>query len=454
MRMENRMAKNARELCLDALCRVYRDGSYSSLTLDRLLRRSALTGQEAALATALFYGVVERDLALCRGIARYSSRRPEKLDLEITVILKMGLYQLLYLEQIPPRAAVNETVALCRYARKASAAGFVNAVLRAFLRGGRELLSPDDPPLTRLSVRYSCPEWLIRLWSRDYSPEIAEKLLEASVGRPPLSIRVNPLKTTDEALVGRLAAHGIAAEPDPLAEHCLRVTQSGSLADLPEYREGLFHVQDLSSQLCARILGAEPGMTVFDLCAAPGGKTFTIAQQMDNRGAVYAFDLHPNRVKLIREGAERLGTGIVRAETGDAARFREDLPQADRVLCDVPCAGLGVIRRKPEIKYKPEESLRGLPEIQGRILENGSRYVRPGGRLLYSTCSLSRAENEEVAERFLSRHPEFAPVNLQEWEPHALVEGNMVTFFPHLTGGDGFFAALFERRAEPGRELV
>lgn len=442
------MAKNARQLCFDALCQVYRDGSYSSIALDRALGRGSLSQEDAALASALFYGVVERDLTFCAVIDQYSKRKSEKLDLEVAVILKMGLCQLTGFDHIPDRAAVNETVSLCYYAKKASAKGMVNAILRAFIRDGKETRLDGDNKFQRWSLAYSCPEWLIRKWAEEYSEETAEKLARSSLGRPPLSIRVNTLKTTDDELVKRLSARGIEMEENPYIAHCWQIKNSGSLAGLPEFQQGLFYVQDASSQFCAKLLNAMPGMTVYDLCAAPGSKSFTIAQWMEDQGEILAFDLHPHRKVLIEEGARRLGIQSIRAEVSDAAKFRKELPKADRVLCDVPCAGLGVIRRKPEIKYKPPESLKGLPELQKAILQNGSRYVKPGGRLLYSTCSLSREENEEVAAWFLEQNPQFAPVPLTEWEKIGRVEGNMATFFPHVTDSDGFFTALFERVSE------
>ncbi len=443
------MAKNARQLCFDALCQVYRDKGYSSIVLDRVLKQCGAQPQEKTLAAALFYGVIERDLTLGYQIDRYSKRKCAKLDIEVAVILKMGLYQLLYLEQIPERAAVHETVSLCQYARKTSAKGFVNAILRAAIRDGKQVVLPVEDGFWRMSVRYSCPEWLLKQWAEEYSLDTAQRLAEASLGRPPLTVRVNTLKTSDEELCALLKKRGVGLQKNRWVEHCYALEHSGSLSELPEFQQGLFYVQDASSQFCAKILDAKPGMTVLDLCSAPGSKAFTVAQGMENKGELLAFDLYEHKTRLISDGAKRLGLDCIKAQVGDASVYREDLPKADRVLCDVPCAGLGIIRRKPEIKYKPRESLKDLPAIQRRILENGGRYVKPGGRLLYSTCSLSRAENEAVAEGFLKAHPEFEPVDLEtDWGKAAEAKGNMLTFFPHLIDSDGFFIALFERKGE------
>ncbi len=235
----------------------------------------------------------------------------------------------------------------------------------------------------------------------------------------------------------------VAGFPD-----ALQISYSGALEQCAAYAEGLFHVQDLSSQLCCAVLGAKPEETVFDLCAAPGGKSFTIAEQMENKGRLLAFDLHENRVRLIKKGASRLGLDCIRAAAADAKCFHDELGLADRVLCDVPCSGLGVIRRKPEIKYRNPADYAALPDVQYEILCNAARYVKPGGMLLYSTCTLSRAENNEVAERFLKEHTDFHAGKLPKYKALAgaeIIGGFQATITPELFNGDGFFLALFGR---------
>lgn len=437
--------KNARQLCYDALIRVLGQGGYSNLVLDQVLR-SSHDSKENSLASALFYGVIERDITLTYLINSYSKKTVSKLDLEIAVLLKMGFYQLYYMERIPDNAAVCETVALCSYARKTSAKGFVNALLRAFIRDAKKLSVSDLKRIEQMSILYSCPVWLCQKWQREYSPEIAEQLIACSVGRPPLTVRVNTLRTSKEALAHSLQAQGISVTVSDWLENCLSLEGTGSLEQIPEFQNGDFYVQDSSSQCCAAVLDAKPGMTVFDLCSAPGSKAFTVAQQMQNTGKLYAFDLYDHKIELIQKSARKLGICNIVSEISDACVFRDDLPKADRVLCDVPCAGLGIIRRKPEIKYKNPKELDRLPELQYRILQNASRYVKPGGKLLYSTCSLNREENEKVCDRFLDGQTVFVPADLPEWlGKKAVVAGNQATFFPHLSGGDGFFLALFER---------
>lgn len=262
-------------------------------------------------------------------------------------------------------------------------------------------------------------------------------LLKASLGRPPLYIRVNTLRVSREAVIVSLERDGIAARESALLPDCAELEHVGGIRieKTAAYRDGLFHVQDISSQLCCALIDPRPGETVLDLCAAPGGKSFTMAEKMENKGKLLSFDLHKGKLPLITEGAERLGISILSAAQNDAAVYNGAIPSADRVLCDTVCSGLGVIRRKPEIKYKPKSALEAFPPIQREILGTAKRYVRPGGVLVYSTCTLNVAENEGVAEEFLCENKDFT-----------LTE--MKNFFPFETGGDGFFAAVLRKREE------
>lgn len=436
------MGKNERQQALEILLRIYREGGYSNLSLSQALRGSSGNG----LVTALVYGVIERDLTLSYLIDRYSNKPAAKLDLEVALILKLGLYQLLYLDRVPDSMAVNESVKLCYGVKKASAKGFINGILRAFLRKGKKIPLPKEK-LERMSVEYSCPVWLIEKWEREYGTERMKEILNASLGRPPLIIRVNTLKTSLEKLAESFREKGIAVERIEGVPDALSLSHTGNIGLLPEFQEGLCYVQDLSSQICASFAAPNPGERVYDLCAAPGSKSFTMALLMKNQGEIRSFDLYPHKLELIEKTAERLGIRMIHTGVRDAALPHEDLAQADSILCDVPCSGLGIIRRKPEIKYKSRESLAGLSELQYRILENGSTYVKPGGKLIYSTCALSREENNAQADRFLKEHPEFEGIEIERGLPrNAMAEGNQITFFPDPKGGDGFFAALFRKK--------
>lgn len=434
--------KTARQIAVEALGKVNGSKGYSNIVIDKALEQSGLDLRDAAFATALFYGVLERMLTLDHCIAGFSKTPVEKLTPQVREILRVSLYQILYMDSVPDSAAVNEAVNLTRVFRKESAGGFVNGVLRAFLRSGKRVPRMAGSRADQLSIQYSCPVWLVQLWLDSYGEENTEGILKTSLGRPPVYIRVNTLKTTADALSVQLEEEGAVVRRDEMEENCLRVSGTGDVTALPAFQEGLFHVQDKSSQLCVKALDARPGMRVLDICAAPGGKSFTAAQWMHGEGELLAMDLYRARAALVAEGAQRLGIGCITAKEGDASRYNSKLGLFDRVLCDAPCSGLGIIRRKPEIKYKNPEELGEIPQLQYSILSNSANYVKEGGILLYSTCTLNPGENEGVVERFLAEHRDFAPCRL----PQSLgSSGHTVTLFPHQGDTDGFFISTMER---------
>ena len=423
---------DARLTALRGLQEVFGQGGYSNLVLESLMRKNELTGQERAFCTALFYGVVERRITLDWVLGRYSRQPVEKLSPAVRDILRMAVYQLLYMPSVPESAAVNEAVKETRAMRVTSAGGYVNGVLRAFLRDGKKVALPRDP-LAALSVKYSVPKALITLWRQSYGEAATEAILEGCQTPAPLFIRVNTRKTTAAALQARLAAEGVTAA-ETAVENALRLTDAGDVTRLATFREGLFHVQDLSSQKCAAALGVQAGHRVLDVCSAPGGKSFTLAEMMDDTGSLLAMDLYPNRLRLVEDGAARLGLRCIKTQAKDAQIYDNSLGVFDRILCDVVCSGYGVIRRKPEIRYKDPAEAAALPQTQLAILTASARSLAPGGRLVYSTCTLNPAENEGVVERFL-----------RENEGYALL-GEPVTCLPEQNGGDGFFYAVVERR--------
>ncbi len=418
--------------------------AYSNLLLDHAFNEAELSDRDKAFAAALFYGVLERRLTLDHVIRTNSKIAFEKLDKAAVQILRTGLYQLLYMPSVPESAAVNESVKMCKKLKCFSAQGFVNGMLRSFIRSGKKISYLGISPEKRLSVEYSCPEWLTEKFISEYGMDFAVRALKASVGKPPVYARVNILRTTTDKVIAELAKHRIKAAPYPGLVNCIRLEKAGDIEKCAPFRQGLFHVQDISSQLCCLTLRPVVNETVLDVCAAPGGKSFTLAELMGNNGKLYSMDLHDMRVGLIEDGAARLGIKIITAMQNDASKFNGALPQADRVLCDVPCSGFGVIRRKPEIKYKPPEEFAGLPEIQYQILETSARYVKSGGTLVYSTCTLSRAENDDVADRFAASHPEFMPI--VQPVPISAPGDYKRTYCPDENGGDGFFTASFRRK--------
>ena len=435
---------SAREAVYKGLLRM-QQGAYSNLLLDSLLSELD-DGRERQFAAQLFYGVLERDVTI-RWMIRCLTGNPEKkLDNEVVAALSIALYQIKWMDSVPDSAAVNESVNLIRHSKKKSAAGFVNGVLRSFLRKGGQLPLPENP-MQRAEVEYAMPRWILEIWKRDYGMDTALRLAESCLGRTPIQLRVNTLMTDHEAVMAELAGEGIKVSPHPLLHDCLTVSETGSLGRLAAIREGRCYVQDAASQLCAQAVDPQPGETILDLCAAPGSKSFTMAQLMRDKGQLLSFDLHPHRAQLIADGAQRLGIHCIQAGTGDAAKFNPALPAVDRVLCDVPCAGLGVIRRKPEIRRKSPEEIARLPEIQLNILHNAANYLRPGGILVYSTCSLNKDENDRVAAAFLAAHPDFTPSALPDVFGQLENDGYTVTLMPQMGGYDGFYIARFSKRA-------
>ena len=435
---------DARLTAVKLLLKMENSDSYSNILLDSALDEAGLSERDRAFASALFYGVTERKMTLDFVIKQYSSMDFGKIEPEALAVLRMGIYQMMYMDSVPVSAAVNESVKLCKKLKLFGAQGFVNGILRSIARNNMQVDYSGLDVGERLSIEYSCPRWIADKWTREYGEENAVKALKASIGAPPIYARVNTVKTTDEDLLRILKKEGIKASINPRLAGCIRLEKTGDIEQSEAFKEGLFHVQDVASQLCCLTLKPIVNETVLDICAAPGGKSFTMAELMGNNGRVISMDLYEQRVGLIAKGAERLGLRIVEPRENNAARFNEELPQADKVLCDVPCSGLGVIRRKPEIKYKEESEFEELPKLQRAILDVSSRYVKVGGTLVYSTCTLSRAENDEVAQDFANTHPDFSPI--VQPIPYAGAENSpMRTFFPEEDGGDGFFTAAFRR---------
>ncbi|MEE1011800.1 MAG: 16S rRNA (cytosine(967)-C(5))-methyltransferase RsmB [Acutalibacteraceae bacterium] len=436
--------KSARQVAFEALLKVHRDGAYSNLVVDSLLKENKdLDERDKAFVCNLVYGTLDRLILIDYNLGLYLNQPVKKLKPELHTILRMGTYQLLFMDKVPSRAAVNESVNLAKVNKSAFAASLVNAVLRRVSDNGVQLPEGGENSTEYLAVKYSCPEWIIELWADAYGIENAVALAEKALEAAPVVIRVNTTKTTPDDLINKLADEGVTAEKSDIIPNALIISNTGSVEELEAYKEGLFHAQDIASQLCCMALDAKEGETVFDLCAAPGGKTFTIAENMNNTGIVRSFDIYQSRVELIKSGAERLGLDNVYTYLSDASIFNENYGFADKVLCDVPCSGLGIIRRKPEIRFKKKSEIDGLPEIQYRILCNAVKYLKDGGRLVYSTCTLNPQENSQVCDRFLSEHPEFSAVEVHPDLPRYGEGDKYLTLMPHLHSTDGFFVAAF-----------
>lgn len=431
---------NTRKIALDGLLKVEKDKAYSNLTLDAFLDKINPEPRDKAFISALFYGVIEKKITLDYNLSEYLDKPIKKLKPEVLVILRLGAYQILFMNKVPTSAAVNESVKLAKkYC--SFAAGLINAVLRKVDKNG--LLLPDEVNKSYyLSVKYSCEEWICKKWIEEYGYGDAESVLSLSSGSPDIFVRVNTTKTTSDELISILKDENVDCEKTYI-ENALKISLKGNdIEKLSSYKSGLFHVQDLASQICIKALNPQKGETLFDLCSAPGGKAYTAAEYMENSGTVLCFDKYEHRVELIRNGAKRLGLDIIKGSVSDALIYRENLGKADKVLCDVPCSGLGIIRRKPEIKYKSYNEIKDLPEIQYNILKNGSEYVKVGGRIIYSTCTLSKDENDTVCSRFLKENKNFISVRPLD----GLSDTDYITLMPHKNESDGFFIACFERK--------
>ena len=439
----------AREAAFTALLACEKQGAWSDQAIKNASKRLKLSSRDAALAANLCYGVVQNQLLLDFWIDRFSNTPAAKLEREVRISLRMGLYQLQFLDRVPDSAAVNESVNLTRhYVRSKGAAGLVNAVLRAFQRSAPEKRVPAFADrMETLSVQYSHPIALTRLLAENLGGDV-EPLLAADNRPAELTVQVNTLKTTAAELTARLEAAGVTVEPHPWMEDCLYLKGSGDLEQLDAFREGLFYVQDSAARLAVLAAAPEEGQRLLDVCAAPGGKSFAAAIAMGGRGEVISCDIQPKKLTRIEKSAARLGIDCIRTQAADGRQFNADWAQKfDVVLTDVPCSGLGIIRKKPDIRYKDLSQIENLPAIQWDILANASRYVKPGGVLLYSTCTVLARENEDVVKAFLADHPAF---HLEPSDIPSPADGSrgFVTLWPHIHGTDGFFFAKLRRAHE------
>lgn len=431
---------NVRKIAYNVLEESEKKSKYISLALDSAISRGELSGEDRALLSALVYGVTERKTTLDYFISALSGRNIRSLDSEVLNLLRLGAYQIIYMDKIPDSAAVNETVKLAsRYAARSK--NFVNAILRRICREKSSLPYPTDNT-ERLSIENSIPKELCEHFMRDY-PDDFEEIIRASNSKPKLTLTVNTLRSSRDSLAKII---GDGCEKTAFSEKGLKLTSSFAVSDFSPLSDGLCYVQDEASQIAVSALAPKSGDTVIDVCSCPGGKSFFSAILMENVGKIYCFDLHESKLPLIKNQAEKLGIEIINAERHDSRVAKEDLiEKADKVICDVPCSGLGVLAKKPEIRHKSFNDLSELDNIQKEILEASAKYVKVGGVLLYSTCTLRKAENEERVAQFLSTHPNFEllPFSVGTLE----AKEGLLTLLPSKHSTDGFFISLLKRRS-------
>lgn len=447
------MNHTARQAAFQALLRIEKERSYADIIIDRELKGDGLKGPDRGLFTELVYGTLRRQGTLDHIISTFSTTPLAKLERAVVLLLRLGLYQLFYLDRIPVSAAVNETVNLAKEAAP-RAAGFINAVLRSADRG-RESIGYPDPskePAAYLATRYSHPRWIAEGWLSKLGFAEAEELARLMSSPPPFTIRANRLKISREQLAKVLQEEGLSVAPCNYAPDGMVITSGASLPQLESFSGGLFSVQDEASQLAALLLSPEPGEAILDLCAAPGGKATYLAELTGNRGAILACDRNPRKLEQVREAAGRLGITTLSTMALDAVKPLPKLPagQFDRILVDAPCSGLGVIHRNPEGKWWKEPSdPERLSLTQRAIITNAAAVLKPGGLLLYSTCSTSIEENELVIDNFINEHGDFVVEPVSRILPLLAAMETDRGFFrswPHRHGMDGFFAARLRKK--------
>lgn len=429
-----------------------KDGRYSNLELDQAIKKYGLDGAEKGLYTKILYGVLERMNLLDAIISSVSTRDINLLDSEIRAILRSGAYQIHFLDKVPVSAACNEAVKLAA-ARNPGTKGYVNAVMRAVarikLRDFFENLRKTADDESYISIRYSVSKKLATMLISQYGFETVSEMLEAIYDCGQVTaLRVNTLKTDAQTLIS--AFENLSCEKSGLCEDI--ITVSGGFAPKGErhFENGEYFIQSEPSCLCAKVLGAKPFDTVIDACACPGGKTFSIAIDMENKGKIFACDIHKNKLSLVKDGAEKLGIYTVETKELDGRNFESGFEGfADAVLCDVPCSGIGSIAKKPEIRYKDIEEIKKLPEIQYAILQNNARYVKSGGVLVYSTCTVNKEENEAVVKKFIENNADFTAVKFDVSDKFKTVsDGIGICFLPSKNCVDGFYIAKFMRKSK------
>ncbi|MEH7050661.1 16S rRNA (cytosine(967)-C(5))-methyltransferase RsmB [Bacillus pseudomycoides] len=443
------MRQNIRELALDGLIQVEKSGAYSNLLLNNLIEKSAIDRKDIGLLTEIVYGTIQRRDTLDYYLQPFLRK---KVEAWVKILLRLSLYQMLYLDRVPERAAIHEAVEIAKRRGHKGIAGMVNGVLRSIQREGVPSLEEIQNPVERVSVATSHPEWLVQEWVSAYDLETAQKMCEVNMVPPVPTARVNVDKITVEEAIALLEREGVQANRGDLSEDAIQI-EKGNVAHTEAFKNGFLSIQDESSMLVARALKPEEGDMVLDSCAAPGGKTTHIAERLKGTGQVTSLDLHPHKVRLIQQQAKRLELENIETKALDARKVQEHFANEsfDKILVDAPCSGFGVIRRKPDIKLGKEKGdSERLSTIQLSILEKVAPLLKAGGRLVYSTCTIEKIENEQVIEQFLQEHPEFEwDTTMKERMPEKLrpyINEGQVQILPHYFATDGFYIACLRKK--------
>ncbi len=441
------MKESARELAFKILYDIFSNQAFSNISIKKHLNKG-IEPKEENLIREIVYGVLENDLYINYIISKASKTPLKKIHPKILIILKMGIYQLLFMDRIPSRAAVNESVELAKIHGHKGTVGFVNGILRNIDRNNNKFLEIREKDKSNyISIKFSHPKWLVDRWINEFGDEFTEKLCRANNSYSKLNIRVNSLKTSKNELKNKLEKYGFNISDGKYSDDILIIDNPVRLTETEEYKLGYFIIQDESSALVGQIMDPKEGSTVLDLCSAPGGKSTHIGQLMKNKGRVLSMDFYEHKIKLIEENARRLGVDIVETFVGDATKFNESLVNiADYVLVDAPCSGFGLIRRKPEIKWnRKEEDIEELVKIQRSILNNAKEYLKVGGILVYSTCTIEKEENIKMVNQFIEENNNFRLVNFENLvdglEKEESLKQGFIQLYPHIHNTDGFFIA-------------
>lgn len=445
------MSNNVREVALDTLLHIEKNQAYSNLLLNQMIQKAGLGPKDVGLLTEIVYGTVQRKMTLDYFLKPYLKKQ-KKLELWVMILLKLSLYQMVYLDRIPERAVIHEAVEIAKKRGHRGISGMVNGVLRSIQREGLPDFGEMKNPLERLSTETSLPLWLIQKWTEHYGIEETTEICKSTLEPPKVTARVNGNKTTVSEVLSLLEQENVEAQKGDLSIDAISIS-NGNLAKTRMFQEGYVTIQDESSMLVARALGPKKGDKVLDSCAAPGGKTTHIAELLGNEGKVISVDLHPHKVKLIEDQVNRLGLSNVETMVSDSRHLQDHFKneEFDRILVDAPCSGFGVIRRKPDIKYsKKHGDIGQLATIQLSILNSVAPLLKNGGTLVYSTCTIDQEENADVVEKFLAENKEFiVDETLTDRMPEQLeryVQNGQVQILPHYFGTDGFFIASFRKQ--------
>ena len=431
----------SRKLVVDCLLKVEKSG-FSNLVLSAELDSHKLNSQDKAFATKLFYGTVERKLTINYILQKHLSKPLSKMDKEIVAIMQSGLYQILYMENVPDYAAINQAVGLCPVFKKTSAKGLVNAVLRKCIGFDIEKEKFSDE-ITALSVKYSVDKDIVNIIKKDYPDEV-EDILKGMFITPKFTVKINTVKISVQDYKKLLAENGVEYKEMPV-EDGIEIIHKGNIAEIPGFKEGFFYVQGITSQYAIKAAGIKENDKVLDMCAAPGGKSFAAAIALANTGSVTSCDPNQPRLKLITDGAKRLGLTNISVVENRGEVYNDKLEKYDVIICDVPCSGIGIIPKKPDLRYKSMQEVNELAQLQFDILSTASKYLKDNGTIVYSTCTINKLENEQVVDKFLKQNSNFVLKNQHCPVENAINCDGKITFLSHLTGFDGFFVAVLQK---------